>query len=131
MHDSGKATELRPELPGTARVWIAIACMMLVASLPCARASAAPTEKLSDFVHRFWQDKDGLPENNVLAIAQTADGYLWVATEEGLARFDGVQFTVFSKRNTPAIKNNVVTSLVADGADESLRELGGRLEVKV
>ena len=42
-----------------------------------------------------WEMKDGLPLNKVRAIAQTPDGYLWVGTFNGLARFDGVRFKVF------------------------------------
>jgi len=38
--------------------------------------------------------KDGLPRNHVRAMLQTRDGYLWIGTPEGLARFDGMQFTV-------------------------------------
>lgn len=41
---------------------------------------------------KLWQMEDGLPNNNVQAITQTKDGYLWVGTREGLARFDGVNF---------------------------------------
>lgn len=43
-----------------------------------------------------WDDRDGLPQNSVYAIAQSADGYLWLGTQEGLARFDGARFTVFA-----------------------------------
>src|ERR1700751_6017219 len=46
----------------------------------------------SDYNVRLWQMEDGLPNNTVQAIAQTRDGYLWVGTREGLARFDGVKF---------------------------------------
>lgn len=46
----------------------------------------------ADFSSRVWQMEDGLPHNIVQAIAQTADGYLWVGTREGLARFDGFRF---------------------------------------
>ncbi len=46
----------------------------------------------------FWMSDDGLPQNTVSAIAQTRDGYLWFATEEGLARFDGVRYTTFLDR---------------------------------
>lgn len=42
--------------------------------------------------HRDWQTEDGLPAANVTGIVQTKDGYLWLATQSGLARFDGVQF---------------------------------------
>lgn len=56
--------------------------------------------------------------NSVLAIAQTPDGYLWLGTEAGLIRFDGIGFTVFDKRNTPALLSNEVKALLVgnDGA---------------
>lgn len=45
-----------------------------------------------DYNAHLWQIEDGLPNNTVQAITQTSDGYLWVGTREGLARFDGVNF---------------------------------------
>jgi ligand-binding sensor domain-containing protein len=58
--------------------------------------------------YRFdqWTTSNGLPQNSVVKIAQTRDGYLWLATHDGLARFDGVRFTVFDWGNTPALKSN-------------------------
>ena len=53
-----------------------------------------------------WQVKDGLPQNTINEIIQTRDGYIWLATEGGLARFDGVKFTVFNSTNVPQIKSN-------------------------
>ena len=47
------------------------------------------------FVSRSWRVGQGLPQDSVWAITQTRDGYLWVGTGAGLARFDGVQFKVF------------------------------------
>lgn len=47
------------------------------------------------FVIRSWQTSAGLPQNTVNAVVQSADGYLWVGTQAGLARFDGARFTVF------------------------------------
>jgi ligand-binding sensor domain-containing protein len=55
-----------------------------------------------------------LPQNTVFAIAQTRDGYVWLATQEGLVRFDGIRFTVFDKRNTPQIKENNIQALCED-----------------
>jgi ligand-binding sensor domain-containing protein/signal transduction histidine kinase len=49
----------------------------------------------SAWLTRPWLSDDGLPNNTVNAIAQTPDGYLWIATANGLARFDGVQFDEF------------------------------------
>jgi len=61
-----------------------------------------------------WTADDGLPQNSVYSLAQTSDGYLWLATADGLARFDGVRFTVFNKSNSPGIINNRFTALFED-----------------
>jgi signal transduction histidine kinase/ligand-binding sensor domain-containing protein len=61
-----------------------------------------------------WTSDNGLPQNSVESIRQTKDGFLWLATQEGLVRFDGVQFTVFDKNNTPQIKHNHIVSLTVD-----------------
>src|SRR5262249_26189389 len=61
-----------------------------------------------------WTTDNGLPQNTVRSIVQTRDGYLWLTTFDGLARFDGVRFTVFDKSNTPAITNNRITALYED-----------------
>ncbi|HTV41752.1 MAG TPA: two-component regulator propeller domain-containing protein [Candidatus Sulfotelmatobacter sp.] len=66
-----------------------------------------------------WQADDGLPDNVVQAITQTADGFLWVGTRQGLARFDGDQFVCYDARNTPSLKNSSITALCA-GKDGSL-----------
>ena len=58
-----------------------------------------------------WTADDGLPQNSVYGIVQTRDGYLWLATVDGLARFDGVRFTIFNKSNSPGIVNNRFISL--------------------
>jgi len=63
-------------------------------------------------MHRAWGTKDGLPQNTVLAMLQTRDGYLWMATQEGLARFDGVTMKQFNKRNTPCLEDHWITKMV-------------------
>ncbi|MFN0110124.1 MAG: two-component regulator propeller domain-containing protein [Blastocatellia bacterium] len=66
--------------------------------------------------YRFdnWTTEHGLPQNSVLAITQTRDGYLWLATNDGLARFDGVHFTVFNAANTSGLESNRLTTLYED-----------------
>jgi signal transduction histidine kinase/ligand-binding sensor domain-containing protein len=66
--------------------------------------------------YRFdnWTTDDGLPQNSVYAIVQTRDNYIWLATLDGLARFDGVRFTVFNKSNSPGISNNRFVYLYED-----------------
>lgn len=59
--------------------------------------SAASTN--SDWSVRVWQSDDGLPNNNITGLAQSGDGYLWVATSGHFARFDGVHFDEFTSRS--------------------------------
>jgi diguanylate cyclase (GGDEF)-like protein len=71
---------------------------------------------VTQYVHDAWQTEQGLPQNTVLAIAETPDGYLWLGTREGLVRFDGVRFTVFDTRTTPQLGHNYVPCLLSDRA---------------
>ena len=61
-----------------------------------------------------WTTDDGLPQNSINAILQTRDGYLWLATYDGLVRFDGRQFTVFNKSTTKGIGSNRFAYLFED-----------------
>ena len=65
-----------------------------------------------------WQVQQGLPQNSVNASTGTRDGYLWLATFEGVARFDGVRFTVFDHSNTAAFKSNQIMALLEDRAGD-------------
>ena len=71
--------------------------------------------------YRFdhWTADDGLPQNSVYGIAQTGDGYLWFTTSDGLVRFDGVKFAVFTKNNTKGLASNRIQSIFAE-ADDTL-----------
>jgi signal transduction histidine kinase/ligand-binding sensor domain-containing protein/ActR/RegA family two-component response regulator len=51
-----------------------------------------PAKAPTQYAQTAWNTRDGLPQNSVYSIAQTKDGYLWLATEEGAVRFDGIQF---------------------------------------
>lgn len=73
-----------------------------------------PNRHVSQYIHRVWQTDDGLPQNSVYATAQTPDGFLWIATQEGLARFDGVTFTLFSSGNVGALQNDEIRALLVD-----------------
>ena len=80
----------------------------------CLLASSATAQAQYRFDN--WTTEHGLPQNSVLAITQTHDGYLWLATYNGLVRFDGMRFTVFDKNNTKAFKTSRCQGLVEDGA---------------
>jgi ligand-binding sensor domain-containing protein/signal transduction histidine kinase len=73
-----------------------------------------PGRMLSQYVYEIWTTDDGLPMGVVNGVLQTRDGYLWVATEQGVARFDGVRFEVFSAGTISGLPNNRITSLYED-----------------
>lgn len=69
-----------------------------------------PHKEFTQYTRSFWTQAQGLPQDTIRAIAQTPDGYLWLGTREGLARFDGSEFLTFSKSDG-ALPNNTVTAL--------------------
>jgi signal transduction histidine kinase/ligand-binding sensor domain-containing protein len=81
---------------------------------PAVQASLDPAKDITQFIHQSWGGEQGLPQSSVMAIAQTRDGYLWLGTEGGLVRFDGLHFTIFEKNTTPSLQSNVITSLLVD-----------------
>src|SRR5512147_133426 len=81
-----------------------------------ARAAEAldPHRAPDQYGHDVWRTAEGLPQNAVLSVLQSRDGYLWLGTTAGLVRFDGVRFTVFDKTNTGAIGHNQISALFED-----------------
>ena len=93
---------------------------MRLSTLARAFAAAAlltlPTQNegwSADWYPRVWQVDDGLPDNNICGINQGPDGFLWVATDGGLMRFDGVRFEGFS-RPVEGVANRVVRAMLLD-----------------
>ncbi|MDX2062116.1 MAG: two-component regulator propeller domain-containing protein [Bacteroidia bacterium] len=66
---------------------------------------------LTQYVLQNWQQEDGLPQNSVTCITQTRDGYIWLGTYQGLVRFDGVNFEVFTSTTHPELGNNGIWAL--------------------
>lgn len=77
-------------------------------------APAAAQVVAPGYVHDAWTNAAGLPVNTVNAIVQDRDGYLWLATFDGLIRFDGHTFTVFNTVNTPGLPSNRISHLLQD-----------------
>ena len=72
------------------------------------------SRKLTQYVHRIWQTQQGLAESTVYSIIQTHDGYLWLGTQAGLVRFDGVRFTPVESIYATAPTNIWVRDLLQD-----------------
>ncbi|WP_330946039.1 two-component regulator propeller domain-containing protein [Thermomonas sp. LB-4] len=81
-------------------------------------APPRPEKPISAFYRETWTTRQGLPHNQINAIAQTPDGYLWLGTWEGLVRYNGLEFHQFDRGNTPALRDNGVRSVraAANGA---------------
>jgi ligand-binding sensor domain-containing protein/signal transduction histidine kinase len=75
-----------------------------------------PNKALTQYVHTVWRSEDGLPQTSVMKVLQTSDGYLWVATQNGVGRFDGARFTAFDRTNTPNLHDSWISDLVEDRA---------------
>ncbi len=78
------------------------------------RAALDTTKLLTQFISDSWSTDQGLPNNAVLALTKSADGYIWLATYDGLVRFDGLQSKVFKQVNTPNLSTNSLFSIYED-----------------
>lgn len=73
-----------------------------------------PHQGLRHYGFQSWQTDNGLPQNTVHAVLQTRDGFVWLATEAGLVRFDSVNFDVFTNKTTPQIPSGLIFALMED-----------------
>ncbi len=88
-------------------------------------SSSANASTLSDYYIDVWTSSDGLPHNSINAIAQTEDGYLWFATWEGVARYNGLKFELFDRSPETHMLDSGTRALVA-GDNNSLWVGGAR-----
>jgi len=72
-----------------------------------------PRKPLTEYTHTVWTHKDGIPSAFIYSMAQTQDGYLWLATTDGLVRFDGVRFVHWRPKTGHTALLGVVRSLCA------------------
>ena len=95
---------------GAQKLLLAWAVVVLLPGCWAAESAEGPPQ----FSIRRWTTQEGLPQNRVGCIKQTRDGYLWIGTWAGLARFNGMNFAVFNRHNTPALVNDAINSLAED-----------------
>ena len=79
-------------------------------------SAAAHSQDPNTLGHQSWSTENGLPQNSVHQIFQSRDGYIWIATEGGIARFNGIDFKVFNHENTPAFTSDDVCCFAQDSA---------------
>lgn len=105
----------------------------LAAALPARAQTPVPGYSVAG-----WTTEQGLPSNVVLDVRQTPDGYLWLASYQGLIRFDGVSFRLFTRDAVPGLKGELFIASAVDrsgtlwtGTESSglVRQSGGRFEL--
>src|SRR5437867_21555 len=109
-------------------------CAVLLFVLAVSAVSAFavdPALSLDQHVVRTWGVDEGLPQGTVYALTQTADGYVWAATQEGFVRFDGTDFVVYDKAASLQIKSNITHALLAarDGSLYAATNGGGVVQI--
>jgi len=91
-----------------------IICFIMPLILTISLYGLDPHKKLNQYLRHSWSNKNGLPINYVPAITQTKNGYLWIATQEGVVRFDGIKMITYNSNNVPLFKSNMVNCLLED-----------------
>lgn len=93
------------------RKWFTVALVLTV----CSTSALAidPTRFLDQNVTRTWSVDQGLPAGTVYALAQSADGYVWAATQEGFVRFDGTEFVTYDKAAAAKMRHNMTVALLS------------------
>lgn len=103
---------------GPLYMWVGLLAGLLV--LSGGHSLHAQTPDLNDlsvgtpFVRKHWTVEDGLPVNSVIDLQQDQDGYLWIATHDGLVRFDGVRFTVYRSGAHQGLPSSRIRSVSVD-----------------
>ena len=85
--------------------------------------ATAATATLADYFRESWSTRQGLPHNTINSISQTPDGYLWFATWEGVARYNGREFKVFGREQQTGLPDSGIRALHLDPKGRLL--LGG------
>jgi ligand-binding sensor domain-containing protein/signal transduction histidine kinase len=98
------------------RLRVGLLLTLAAVAVPASAGAAGldPRKAVTQYNLDAWTTASGLPQNTITAIAQTQDGYLWMGSFGGLARFDGARFVVFDKSTNPALRNSGVHALLAD-----------------
>ena len=104
--------------------------VLFASSVAASPAAAQPPVPLSDYLVTSWTMKDGLPSDVIWTIAQDHSGYLWLGTNGGLVRFDGVQFVTYDEVGGAALPKVPVRSLFVSNSGDlwvgySFSENGG------
>jgi signal transduction histidine kinase/ligand-binding sensor domain-containing protein len=111
-----KPAHIRSKAAGAQSKWLLVAPLLILAALvesDTRLSFGAAIRPLRHEVLTTWTTEQGLPQDFITAIAQTPDGFLWIGTNGGLARFDGLRFRTFAQDAPPALRHRI-TALAVD-----------------
>ena len=96
--------------------WLCVTLIICLSFGSGNRAIALPGEQNStgQFAIETWTTEHGIPQNTITALLQTRGGYIWAASYNGIAQFDGARFKIFDSANSKGLPNSRVTSLFED-----------------
>src|SRR5678815_430770 len=105
----------------SARRWITTAAIALLL-VPRPASALDPKPLITQYRHTAWRVQEGAFESAPNAITQTADGYIWIGTDSGLVRFDGVRFQRWTPGSDKSVFDAAVVSLL--GASDGTLWIG-------
>jgi ligand-binding sensor domain-containing protein/signal transduction histidine kinase len=91
---------------------LSLGCFLLVPFLASAVFALSPDRHITQYGHTAWRIQDGVFGGQVRSITQTTDGYIWVGTEAGLFRFDGVRFVSWNSQEMEQMPSTSITALL-------------------
>lgn len=103
-----------PVLP-SAPLMLLLRCLLALFAMLPTGLHALGAGDVDELAQRHWTTRDGLPHNSVSSVAQTPDGYLWLATWEGLVRYNGREFLLHGRDRLPALQDMAMRALHLDG----------------
>lgn len=93
--------------------FLSLVVSILLVGIPGTVLALDDSKRLTQYTLESWGTDQGFPVNSVSCVVQTSDGFLWVGTQGGLVRFDGLSCRVFDRRNSPDLPTSIIRSLLA------------------
>ncbi|MEO2266162.1 diguanylate cyclase [Pseudoalteromonas sp. YIC-656] len=110
---------------------LAFICFLFALCAQATQNTSLQNIPLNHYFAETWDTRDGLPHNSINALAQSKDGYIWVGTWEGAARFNGREFTLFTRGQQTGLPDSGIRSLSLDALNQDLYVAGSRGGVSI
>src|SRR6266567_404153 len=112
-HGQGRYAALRLAVAGLRTVQLSILLAGMLLAWGPGAYGLDPTLDVGQYAHTSWKIRDGFSKGAIFSIAQTPDGYLWLGTEFGLLRFDGVRAVPWQPPTDQPLPSSLIIGLLA------------------